>query len=406
MKKLLMTAAFVAVLSLGWPGHSGAQTSGPGGQGGAQPGGLGGAQEAAQPGEQPGEESPIGAEESPQPDTTPVTPENAGDQQLPNNPDVPSTDNEAPSATERNPLSERGNLDRDDRTPRETDLGQSPDGDPARDNDRANESEESQQENEGNVGDRAATRSAQFDPGFEFQTGGAAGLTIGNVTSDSVAGRAGLRANDRIISIDGRTFNSANDFRMFAPRIVGRRVPIVIERGGRRQTVFILYPRSATESYTRSNGRPWLGVYLEPQYTGNGALVSRVAHSGPAARAGLVPGDVIVSVNGQDTYGYRDVMARVSELTPNASVELYVSRDGQSIPIVATVGRRQETAYRGSNANGYDRFGDDRLPPSPEAWSTQGYSSHDERLDRLERMVEDLQLELRELRSELGTNRR
>lgn len=55
--------------------------------------------------------------------------------------------------------------------------------------------------------------------------------------------------------------------------------------------------------------RPWLGLY--PAETGQGLLVSRVAPDGPAAIAGMLPGSLILGVNGAPAKGLEDFYRRV-----------------------------------------------------------------------------------------------
>ncbi len=55
--------------------------------------------------------------------------------------------------------------------------------------------------------------------------------------------------------------------------------------------------------------RPWLGVTLQPVPNHQlGLLVVSVASGGPAAQAGIRPGDLITSVNGRPVNGLQDVV--------------------------------------------------------------------------------------------------
>jgi serine protease Do len=58
-----------------------------------------------------------------------------------------------------------------------------------------------------------------------------------------------------------------------------------------------------------------------------GALVSSVEEGSPAARAGIEPGDVIVSLNGQEIAASSDLPPRVADLAPGtkAAVEIWRS---------------------------------------------------------------------------------
>jgi membrane-associated protease RseP (regulator of RpoE activity) len=252
---------------------------------------------------------------------------------------------------------------------------------------------------------RPALEENLFDPGFQLQANGDAGVTVNSVTTGSVAAQSGLQANDRIISIDGRTFTTADEFRTFAPQLVGRQVPIVIERNGQQQTITVMYPRTSERPTVRTGSGAWLGVYLDENFNGGGARISRIAQGSPAARSELRPGDVVVSMNGQDVYDYGDFIDGVRGLIPNSSAELFVSRNGRNVPVITSVGRLQTAAYRGPTTYREESGSYDRLPPSPDDWSQSNYARSDQRMERLERMIEQLQTEVRDLRNELNRQR-
>jgi serine protease Do len=91
--------------------------------------------------------------------------------------------------------------------------------------------------------------------------------------------------------------------------------------------------------------RPWIGVSfqeLTPELAsafslGNrargGALIADVVPDGPAARAGLQPGDVVVSVDGQPVEEGRDLLRAVLQREVGARVQLQVVREGQRVPV-------------------------------------------------------------------------
>jgi serine protease Do len=70
---------------------------------------------------------------------------------------------------------------------------------------------------------------------------------------------------------------------------------------------------------------------------GKGALVSNVESSGPADRAGLKPGDIIVEYNGQPVSGNDDLVNRVVRTAPGASVPIKVLRRGEEQSLSVTV---------------------------------------------------------------------
>ena len=94
-----------------------------------------------------------------------------------------------------------------------------------------------------------------------------------------------------------------------------------------------------------SRGRashPMIGVGLEPlRPDGNvnlqrGIRVASVAPGGPAARAGLRPGDVIVSVGGQPIQQASQLVAAVERAGVGTPLSLLVLRAGAEVPIQVT----------------------------------------------------------------------
>jgi putative serine protease PepD len=69
--------------------------------------------------------------------------------------------------------------------------------------------------------------------------------------------------------------------------------------------------------------RAYLGVQIGDT-NGAGVLVQKVTAGGPAAKAGLVTGDVITSVDGSRTATVDDLTSAVSELKPGTTVTLTV----------------------------------------------------------------------------------
>jgi len=69
-----------------------------------------------------------------------------------------------------------------------------------------------------------------------------------------------------------------------------------------------------------------------------GALVSSVSKDSPAARAGLEPGDVILSLNGQEIAGSSDLPPRVAALKPGTTAKLEVFRDHHERVVEVRVG--------------------------------------------------------------------
>jgi serine protease Do len=69
----------------------------------------------------------------------------------------------------------------------------------------------------------------------------------------------------------------------------------------------------------------------------DGALVSVVEPDGPAARAGMQPGDVVLAVNGNEVGDSVDLLTMVAKVKPGRQVDLLVWRSGTATHMSATV---------------------------------------------------------------------
>ena len=71
----------------------------------------------------------------------------------------------------------------------------------------------------------------------------------------------------------------------------------------------------------------------------NGALVASVEPGGPAAKAGVKPGDVILAVNGEQVEDSSAVPAEVANIAPGSKAKLTIWRDRASQTLEVTVGK-------------------------------------------------------------------
>ena len=69
-----------------------------------------------------------------------------------------------------------------------------------------------------------------------------------------------------------------------------------------------------------------------------GALVSSVEADGPADKAGVQPGDVILKFNGETIKRWSDLPRIVGETKPGTSADLEVWRKGKTITLPVKVG--------------------------------------------------------------------
>jgi S1-C subfamily serine protease len=85
------------------------------------------------------------------------------------------------------------------------------------------------------------------------------------------------------------------------------------------------------------SGRAFLGVSVAT-LTAGGVLVSAVEKGGPADKAGIKPGDVIVSVNGKPTPSTEALSTVLGGLKPGRKVPVVVVRGGRRMTVNVTLG--------------------------------------------------------------------
>ncbi|WP_351226306.1 trypsin-like peptidase domain-containing protein [Streptomyces sp. NPDC002133] len=91
---------------------------------------------------------------------------------------------------------------------------------------------------------------------------------------------------------------------------------------------------------------PVIGVSLDMKYTGDGARVGEkgrdgtppITSGGPAAKAGIRPGDVITKVDGQRVHSGEELIVKIRAHRPGDRLELTLLRDGKEQTKTLTLG--------------------------------------------------------------------
>lgn len=134
----------------------------------------------------------------------------------------------------------------------------------------------------------------------------ASGAVVTKVEPGSPAEKAGIKAGDVIIEIDGQAVMDSRSLRnRIGLKRVGAKVEIVFLRDGARKSARAELGTVQTASNGGEAGTGRLaGAVLRDQRPGDplhgrikGVLVENVEAGSPAARVGLLPGDVILAVN-------------------------------------------------------------------------------------------------------------
>jgi serine protease Do len=225
-------------------------------------------------------------------------------------------------------------------------------------------------------GAQLGARVSDVDP--KATTGG---VKIDDVNRDSPAERAGLKAGDIVVEFDGERVRSARHFtRLVQETPPGRTVKVILVRDGKRQTLDATpesgrmtwnfepgfnfdfndriprrfeyrlpddyrdfrFPAPGSRLPGSSRGRLGVSVQsLTPDLsdyfgaTNGGALVSSVRQDSAASKAGLKPGDVIVSVNGRSVRDADDLISEIEDVSGEATI--VVLRDKKQVTLKAAL---------------------------------------------------------------------
>ena len=172
------------------------------------------------------------------------------------------------------------------------------------------------------------------------------GALITQVTKDSAAARAGLRAGDIVTALNGRNVKSAAEFRNAIGLLrVGEKVEIALLRDGqtRKVTAEVADPAVQIAGETSDSRdvpeggqhRALEGAQLEDAPSG-GVLVRSIAPGSPAATTGLRTNDVIVAANGVRVSSSADLRAawRASANRGGSTIVLQIRRGGETVIIL------------------------------------------------------------------------
>jgi serine protease DegQ len=166
----------------------------------------------------------------------------------------------------------------------------------------------------------------------------------------SAIGRRGIGINpvENFIQTDAaiNPGNSGGALIDTAGRLVGINTAI-LSRGGGSEGIGFAIPvdlaqRVATALQKSGRvARGWLGVSTQAADAGRpGALVVALSRGGPADRAGIAPGDVVVKLGDRAIDDPADLAAAILELEPGSRVSLDLLRNGRQQTVSVELGRR------------------------------------------------------------------
>jgi regulator of sigma E protease len=153
---------------------------------------------------------------------------------------------------------------------------------------------------------------------------------IGSVVTGEPADAAGLQRGDKILAIDGhpvsRFSGPTKSVMWYIVSSQGETIDFLIERDGQQLHKTSSYKREDTGRFRR---RAMRRVGIHPLFE---PYVDKVAGDSAAAKAGLKPGDVVLSANGEKIISL-DQLPEIMKTAHGAPLELVVKRGEASVPV-------------------------------------------------------------------------
>lgn len=173
--------------------------------------------------------------------------------------------------------------------------------------------------------------------------GSATGVLVSAVEPDSPAAKAGLQAGDVIVQFNGTKIDKVSDL----PRLVGNtkpgsKVSLTIFRRGKQQQLSITVAdvpadesqvAQAPEASGATANAKTLGLRVtdltaaQKKALGVRGGVQVAEASGPAARAGMRPGDVVLAIANTEVASVKDFEAALAKADQSKPVNVLVRRD-------------------------------------------------------------------------------
>lgn len=138
---------------------------------------------------------------------------------------------------------------------------------------------------------------------------------IGEVMAGSVAASAGLRSGDEIRAVNGAAVTGQRDVvfgLLDAMSSRGETDLSVRGSAGETRIARLRVPDPEQRRHLTEPAELFRGLGFQFWTPPLPPVLGQVLPEGPAARAGLAPGDVILAINGEPVHDFRDIVTRIS----------------------------------------------------------------------------------------------
>lgn len=154
--------------------------------------------------------------------------------------------------------------------------------------------------------------------------------TVGYVKQDGPADKAGMQVGDQIVMINGEPVNGfLGTLDSVQERIMlseGAEIDFMVKRPGKDDLIRLESHFDIPETdWFRRKALRQVGIWVQ-----NTTVVGLVAEGGPADRAGLQEGDLILEIDGEKILAYQRAK-EIIEGSANKQLQLLIERGGQQL---------------------------------------------------------------------------
>ncbi len=189
--------------------------------------------------------------------------------------------------------------------------------------------------------------------GKQFGVKEGEGVLVGQVFKGDPAEKAGIQVGDVIVEFDGKPISSPSQLsRLAAATPPDKTIDIVVVRDQKRRVLKITLGEQKEDEKTALEEKDTSSVYgmevddITPQAAkkfnlrrkqGEGVVITHTNMDGPAAKAGLRPGDVLVEINRKKIKKLSDYNDLMDELKEGESLVVLRVRNQNSLYVVVEV---------------------------------------------------------------------
>jgi regulator of sigma E protease len=152
--------------------------------------------------------------------------------------------------------------------------------------------------------------------------------------TNSAAAKAGVARGDKVVSVDGNTVRSWNDFRlrMLDGAIERRNIDLEVVRAGQSSPQVLKVDASGlTSGEVEKDFLKTLGLDLQM----GEIIVNQVVSAGRAEQAGLKVGDIVLALNGETMTKATALIGKI-RTSADQAIELKIRRDGADQVLMVT----------------------------------------------------------------------